>query len=471
MSAPGPTTPSSKAKSERLLRKLAPRLRAHQILTDPDLLEPYGVDRSGAPARLPDAVVLAESTKDVAALLELATAFEVPVTPRGAGTGKAGGAIPIWGGVVLSLAPMQRIVDLSLEDLQIRAEPGVITESVMTAAREEGLFYPPDPASFSVSTLGGNIATNAGGPRALKYGVTRQFVLELEVVLPTGAVMRFGRPSLKQATGYAFAQLMAGSEGTLGVITEARMRLLPEPRGLALAAISFPSLQTATQALSALFRAGILPRALELLDDEAVAALEGDPLHAAMPAGSQAMIIFETDAPSQDEAEAQLFDGVSRLMEHGASEAFVAQDRLQQTRIWAPRRALSDKLRATSERKLSEDLTVPRSQLLSLIQGAKAIAKQEGIRIATYGHAGDGNLHTNLLFQTGQEENAQRAIRQLFELTVGLGGTLSGEHGLGCLKRDYLPLEQSPGLIQMGRQLKHLWDPKGILNPGKLFPS
>jgi glycolate oxidase len=451
-------------------RALTDRLGSEKVLADPDVLEPYARDMSHAGAHAPDLVVRAASTEDVRTVFEIAREHRVWVTPRGLGSGKSGGALPICGGIVLSMEKMARIKEITREDMLAIVEPGVITQDLMSAVEQEGLFYPPDPNSLTMCSIGGNVACNAGGPRALKYGVTRAYLLGVEVVLPTGEVMKLGRKTIKGVTGYDLAQLICGSEGTLGVITEITCRLVPRPVAVETALVSFGELVEASVALTKVLTSGIVPRTLELLDDQALDAVRKK-TPGRFPDHAGALIILETDGPSKERAFEELERAAGICLENKALDVLVAQDEAQRARIWEPRRVLSITLTESAPKKVSEDIVVPRSRIPQMLDRVKAIGVRHQVRVATYGHAGDGNMHVNILYDDASAERAERAVLELMQTTVELEGTISGEHGIGLTKREFIALEQPDPLIQLQRQLKSVFDPLGILNPGKIFPT
>lgn len=455
---------------QRARRALIGALGTEKVLDDPDLLPKYGEDYSYSGLFLPDLVVRADSAADVQAVFRIATEEKVPVTPRGLGSGKSGGALPLAGGIVLAMERMKRVKEISAADMLAVAEPGIITGEFMKAVEAEGLFYPPDPNSLNISSLGGNVACNAGGPRALKYGVTRNYILALEVVLPTGELLRIGRRTLKGVTGYDLVGLFVGSEGTLGVITEITAKLVGLPTAVETALVSFPDAETATVALAEVFRRGLVPRTLELLDRHALDAVRRK-TPGRFPEGAGAVLIVETDGRSSELAMEELERIASCCLERAALDVLVAQDAAQRERIWEPRRVLSMTLAETAPRKMSEDVVVPRSQIPALLRAAEKSSQAHGIRVATYGHAGDGNLHVNVLFAEHEKDRADRVVAEMMEATVSLGGTISGEHGIGLTKRDFISLEQSEPLIALQRRMKAVFDPAHILNPGKIFPS
>lgn len=451
------------------LEELTGRLEPSKIEAgNPDRLRPYAEDASGLGAFLPDAVVFASSREDVQEVFRIASRHHVPVTPCGARTGKSGGSLPVRGGIALSLERMDRILDFRPADLTMVVEPGVITGAIMARAEEAGLFYPPDPNSWPHCTIGGNVAENAGGPRALKYGVTRDYVLGLEAVLPSGELVRTGTQTIKGVAGYDLTGLLVGSEGTLAVITQIVLQLIPRPREVATALCIFPDAVSAGRAVAEIFVAGILPRTLELLDDCALRAVgEGAPF----PADAGAALIAETDG---DDADA-VFASLERLggicMEAGALDVLVAQGEHQREAIWGHRRILSESLRKLHPRKISEDVVVPRSKIPEAIARFKAIGAEAGLTVATYGHAGDGNLHANVLYDDEDEvPRVEACVEALVRATLDLGGTITGEHGVGLAKAEFLPWEQGAETIALQKHLKRVFDPLGILNPGKIFP-
>jgi glycolate oxidase len=450
-------------------RELSLELGDDRVIADADLLERYGEDASGAGCFPPDLVVRAEKTADVVTVLRIATKHRIPVTPRGLGSGKSGGALPIFGGIVLSLERMNRVKEVNRADMLVVSDPGTITADLMKTVEQEGLFYPPDPNSLNMCSIGGNVACNAGGPRALKYGVTKNFVLELEVVLPTGEIMRMGKRTIKHVTGYDLASLIVGSEGTLGVITECTLRLIPQPAAVQTALVSFDGLAKASHAITAVLSSGVVPRTLELLDHHALAAVRAK-TPGRFPENAGALLILETDGSSEERAFEDLERAASVCLDRGALDVLVAQDQAQREKIWEPRRVLSMTLTESAPKKISEDIVVPRSLIPALLEQVTRISEKHRIRVATYGHAGDGNLHVNVLFDEPSTERAHLAVEEIMRSTIALGGTISGEHGIGLTKRDFLPLEHEPAKIELQRALKRTLDPAGILNPGKILP-
>ena len=438
------------------------------LSTEPDTLAPYGKDESDLGEFPPQALVRATSTAQVSRILALATKQRVPVTPVGARSGKSGGSLPIEGGLALSLEKMNRILEVNADDLLMVVQPGVFTAQVDEAAEKLGLFYPPDPNSAAYCTMGGNVAENAGGPRALKYGVTRDYVIGLEWVLPTGEVLRVGRRTGKGVAGYDLVALFVGSEGTLGIATEITVKLIPRPRVVKTALIPFKTVADAAKALSSVLTSGLWPRTLELLDEVALQAIAGRGLPVPPEAG--AVVIAEMDGNHQDGVLSELAMLVDQCASWASLEAVVAQDESQRERIWAVRKEVSPALRALTGKKISEDIVVPRSKVPEAIERFKAAGKREGLTVATYGHAGDGNLHSNVLYRTREDwPRVEAVLAEMMAVTVELGGTITGEHGVGLAKKRFLPLEQPEPLRELQRRLKVALDPSVTMNPGKIW--
>jgi len=453
------------------LAELEARLPPGRLLRgDAEALEPWGRDESDLGCVPPEAVARVESDAEIQAVFEVASRHRVPVVPVGARSGKSGGSLAVHGGIAISTERMNRILEVSSEDLVARVEPGVILATFQAEVERHGLFYPPDPNSLELCTLGGNVAENAGGPRALKYGVTREYVLGLRAVLPTGQVIRTGHRSIKGVAGYDLTALLVGSEGTLAVITEILVKLLPRPRQVATALVAFASVADAARAVSRVLAQGVIPRCLELMDDVSLAAIART-APGRFPARAGALLLVETDGND----ETQVFDEMVRVAEliaaDAAGEVLVARDESQRREIWEVRRYLSVNLKALHPLKLSEDVAVPRSRIPEMVDRAKAIGARLGLTVATYGHAGDGNLHCNVLFDSAAQRPAvDEAVAAILCAAVELGGTITGEHGVGLAKRDFLELEQGRELVDLQRRLKAVFDPLGILNPGKIFP-
>jgi glycolate oxidase len=419
-------------------------------------------------SHLPDAVALPHSTASVSRLLRFAHAHRIPVTPRGAGVGYVGGCVPVRGGIVLSLGRMNRIKEIHAGDFVAVVEPGVLTAKLQAAVEAKGLFYPPDPASRADSTLGGNIATNAGGPRCLKYGVTRDYVLGLEVVLADGTVVRLGSRTHKNKTGFELARLFVGSEGLLGVVTEATLKLLPRPPFRAALAAGFSSVTDAPRAIQTVFAAGFLPCALEVADAYTLAALQKHTGSTRLT-GCAALVITEIDGQERSvRSELRQIEAVIRRQAPSFVERAFGADQCEE--IWELRRTFSTALRATGLTKLNEDITVPRGRLVDLFRFTERLQKKHGLPIACFGHAGDGNIHANMmvdLTQPGVEARSHAALDALFAQVLAWGGVITGEHGIGLAKLPWWSQAVSPEVRRLHATIKNALDPRGILNPGK----
>jgi glycolate oxidase len=440
------------------------------VRADPDALALYGQDALKKP-HTPDAVVLPASTAEVAAVVRACAAARVPIVPRGAGTGYTGGSVPTAGGIVVSLERLDRILAIDEENLLAIVQPNVITGQLQEAVERVGLFYPPDPASLNRSVIGGNVAECAGGPRAFKYGTTKRYVLGLEAVLPTGEIVRTGSKTVKNVVGYDLTQVLVGSEGTLAIITEIVLRLVPKPAARATLRATFAGIEEAVGAVSALIRARVVPAALELIDKaslEAVAAYAGS----LAPAGSGALLLLEVDG-----GEAAVREERQHLEEacrrSGALELLTATTEAERDELWRVRRELSYSLRLIAPLKINHDVVVPRGRVPRLFDLVDRIRAKHELRIACFGHAGDGNIHVNIMVDPNDREEVARAHvaeRELFEGVVALEGSISGEHGIGFAKAPYLGVELSAETIALMKRVKRAFDPDGILNPGKIFP-
>lgn len=472
---PGPRAASGSDIGEILARELG---AGRVIRPGDDRLADYARDESPQtmlpPVPVPDCAVLAESADEVAAVLRICAERRVPVTPRGAGSGMVGGALPVHGGVVLSTERMQRIVEIAEDDLVAVVEPGVVTGRLQEAAEARGLFYPPDPASLEFCSIGGNAATNAGGPRAFQYGVTREYVLGLDVALMGGERLRVGRRTAKGVTGYDLVAGFVGSEGTFGVITELTVKLVPLPPGVATVLAVFDTVAAAGAAIQALLRRGIRPRALELADRASIDHIRAGSRYR-FPERAGAIVLCEVDGDPDalDAAVARIGEDCDR---HGALDVLAGQSASERRALWEARRMISKSLRAAHRVKLNEDVCVPRGSIVELLARIDRIAADVDTPIAVFGHAGDGNLHVNVLSDDDPDDPAVKdrlhgAIARLFAETVSLRGTLSGEHGIGLTKAPFVPLEQDERVIAWQRRWKQMWDPQDLLNPGKLLPA
>lgn len=456
----------------RLLAELRSIAGVEQVHAGPAELFAYSYDGTFQQAR-PDYVVTPATTDEVSALLELADREDLPVIPRGAGTSLSGGTIPVGGGMVIGLARMNKILEIDRVNTLARVQAGVVTGEFQAAVEQQRLFYPPDPASLNQSTLGGNVACNAGGPRCLKYGVTKDYVLGMTVVLVDGRILRLGGKLMKNVTGYQLGQLFIGSEGSLGIITEVILRLVPLPAERCTAAAYFSTLDGAAEAVTSVMAAGILPATLEMMDRTTINVVE-DYLHMGLPRTAEAMLILEQDGNDAGAtlAEVQRMGDVCR--QSGVIDVQVAAGLADRNRLWQARRAVSGALGRVRPNKLGEDIVVPRSEIPEMIRRIGAISEETGLPIAVFGHAGDGNLHPNILFdrsQPGELERVERAAAAIFRGALELGGTLSGEHGIGTLKREFLEEDLGADTVQIMHGIKKLLDPKGLLNPHKIFPE
>ncbi len=439
------------------------------IATTDEMLDTHAGDKWHA-AHQPDAVVRARSADEVAATLAFAHRYRIPVTTRGAGVGYVGGCVPVHGGIVLSVLPMNRILDVNPADGVAVVQPGVITAEVQAAARQRGWYYPPDPASLAESSIGGNIATNAGGPRCLKYGVTRNYVLGLEVVLGDGRVLRTGGRVHKNKTGFDLTALFVGSEGLLGVITEATLRLIPQPPARAMLGAVFPAFEQAAAAVQAILDRGHLPSALEITDGFTLEAARRRLGADALPHGEGHLLVEVDGQPAAVAAElGALAELLGRL---GAGRIDRALDEQACEGLWSLRREFSYSLKATGLTKLNEDVVVPRSKLVELVRFAQQLAAEAKIPVACFGHAGDGNIHTNLMVEHYDEpavrERAHAALDRLFAWVLANGGAITGEHGVGLAKLRWVQAALGETSLEIHRALKLALDPHGILNPGKL---
>jgi len=438
-------------------------------------LDDYGRDESPLPEFYPpECAVLCETVEQVSAVLRICEERKTPVTPRGAGSGMVGGALPIQGGVVLSTERMQTIKEIDPADLVAVVQPGVITGKLQEAVEAQGLFYPPDPASLEFCSIGGNAATNAGGPRAFKYGVTREYILGLEVALMGGEVLRCGRRTAKGVTGYDLVAGFVGTEGTFGVITELTVKLLPKPPAAATVLAVFANVAAAGQAIEALLRHGLRPRVLELADRMAIDTIRAKARYR-FPANAGAIVLIEVDGDA-DEMPRQMERIGLACDDLGALDVLGATEAADRANVWEARRLISPSLKAQYRIKVNEDICVPRGRIVEMLGRLDRISAETRIEICVFGHAGDGNLHVNLLSHDDPEDPAVRArmwagAKQVFAHTIELGGTLSGEHGIGLTKRDYVAMEQSARLVEWQHKWKAMWDPSGLLNPGKKLPA
>lgn len=430
----------------------------------------YAYDATGK-IFMPDAVVIPGSEAEISSILKLATKHRVIVVPRGSGSGTTGGSVAVKGGIVMVLTRMNKILKIDSDNLTAVAEPGVITADFHKAVEAKGLFYPPDPSSSAFSTLGGNLAECAGGPRAVKYGVTRDYVLGLKAVIPTGEIIKTGVQTAKGVVGYDLTKLIVGSEGTLAVITEMTLKLLPFPKFKKTMTAVFPKMHDAAATVSEIIRRGLVPSAVEYLDNAAIKCAEGY-LKAGLPVDAGALLIIESDGRTEDEAEKMIQELVEVCLSCGASETKTAKTREETDNIWKARKALSPAVYQIAPDKINEDIVVPRSKIPMMTEFLEKLSMETGLAIVAFGHAGDGNIHVNVMLDKKDKEalkKAMRSIDDIFDYTLQLGGTISGEHGIGITKSDYMTKEIGPVEIRLMKEIKKAFDPAGILNPGKIF--
>jgi glycolate oxidase len=445
-----------------------------QVSSDNEQLEKYGHDETEDLVFLPEIVVKPRSAEQVAAIARICNEARVPLTTRGAGTGLSGGALPVKGGVLLSTEKLNSIIEIDERNLQATVEPGVINYIFQEEVKKTSLFYPPDPASWGSCSLGGNIAHSSGGPRAVKYGTTRDYVLNLQVALPTGELIWTGANTLKYSTGYNLTHLMIGSEGTLGIVTKIVFRLIPLPEHNLLMLVPFKSAERACKAVGEVFRAGITPSAMEFMERDAIdwsIKYSGDPGFAVKPEW-EALLLVEVDGNNKDILmnDCELISMV--MQNNSCDEILFAESAEQKNALWKIRRKVGEAVKSNSVYK-EEDTVVPRAELPVLLKGVKDIGRKYGFHSVCYGHAGDGNLHINIikgdLSDEVWEKDLPKGIREIFELCKKLGGTISGEHGIGLVQKDYLPIVFSEQQLELMRGIKRVFDPNYILNPGKIF--
>lgn len=449
------------------------------VFTDEAVRLDYSHDKTEDYSFLPDIVLKPGTPEEISKIMTLCNEHRIPVTPRGAGTGLSGGALPLQKGIVLSMERFNKILNIDELNLQATVEPGVITEVFQNAVKEKGLFYPPDPASKGSCFIGGNVSENSGGPKAVKYGVTRDYVINLEVVLPTGEIIWTGANVLKNSTGYNLTQLMCGSEGTLGIITKIVFKLRGYPQKDVLLLIPFESSTRGCEAIAAIFRDGITPSGMEFFERDVVettveycAEVLSSPVSTPFQEGMNAFLLCELDGNDEE----VLMRDAERVMnvveKFGCGDVLFAESSAQKEELWKVRKNLSPAINWKTLTK-SEDVVVPRANMPKLIAGIKEIGKRYGFNSVCFGHLGDGNLHVNILRENISEEDwktkVPEGIGEIFKLTVSLGGTLSGEHGIGMAKRPYMPLAMNAANLELMRGIKKVFDPNGILNPGKIF--
>ena len=461
--------------SKPILDEFFRLLGKESVLTDKESLFNYGHDETENLSYPPEVLVKPGSVEQVSKIMKMANQYNIPVTPIGAMTGLSGGSLSIHGGIGISMERFNKILKIDEDNLQVHVQPGVITQVLQDEVAKKGLYYAPDPASRGSCFIGGNIAENSGGPRAVKYGVTKDFVLNLEVVLPNGEIINTGANTLKNSTGYNITQLMVGSEGTLGIVTKAILKLIPLPKFNKLILVPFSSAVDACSSVASIFKAGVIPSALEFMDRKAVdfTIKYIEEAHLEMSENTEALLLIEVDGNQPD----QLMDEIQKIIDvvetHNCDENILfAEDEAQKEQLWFIRRRIGEAVKVNSIYK-EEDTVVPRYKLPDLLSGVKEIGDKYGFESICYGHAGDGNLHVNII--KGELSDLQwkneltKAIREIFTLTVSLGGTISGEHGIGWVQKNYMDIAFNEIELNLMRDIKKVFDPKNIMNPSKIF--
>lgn len=440
-----------------------------EISASPEDLICYGFDASGVEV-FPSAVIWPKSTEDVVRVMKYAYERSIPVVPRGAGTGVTGGAVASKGAIILSFEKMKKTLEIDSENLYVLCEPGVINGKLQRELEWMGLFYPPDPASMDFCTIGGNVAENAGGPRGLKYGVTRDYVMEIETVLPNGEIMKTGVKTTKGVVGYDLTRLLTGSEGTLSIFTKIRLKVLPLPEEVITLLAIFNDLEASGDAVTRIISSRIIPRTLEFMDHEAIASVENyKPV--GLPESAEAVLLIELDGhPATITKEAEKIADICQQL---GGEIRMAEDDVARNQLWASRRAISPALYQIKPTKINEDIVVPRNKITEMLKRLRRLSEESGIRIVNFGHAGDGNIHVNIMVDKAVQEEYKKGlslVEKLFQETISLGGTISGEHGVGLTKSGYIGMELSKRELEIMRSIKKVFDPTNILNPGKIFP-
>lgn len=444
------------------------------VFVDEESLNNYAHDETENLHFLPDIVIKPRTAKEISGIMIICNEHKIPVTPRGAGTGLSGGALPHLGGVLLSMERMNSIIEIDERNLQVTTEPGVITEVLQNAVKEKGLFYPPDPSSRGSCFIGGNIAENSGGPKAVKYGVVKDYVLNLEIVLPTGEIIWTGANVLKNSTGYNLTQLIVGSEGTLAIVTKIVLKLLPYPKYDLLMLVPFNSLEKAGEAVSAIFRAGFTPSAMELVEINALKIVSKFVDSTAVPVTDdmEAHLIIEVDGNHLETLMSEMEAIAELLLQFDCGDAFFADDAQQKAELWKLRRRVAEAVKIDGYT-IEEDTVVPRAELPALIRGVKALGKEYNFDVVCYGHAGDGNLHIRIKkpgsIYSLNNPDVIPALQALFKLVKSLGGTISGEHGIGLIQKPYMDIVFDEAGLQLMRGIKKVFDPNNILNSGKIF--
>ncbi len=459
--------------SNEIKTSLAAIVGSENILSDKTALQDYSHDETMGLQSIPDLVVKAETAAQISEIMKLANKYMVPVVPRGAGTGLSGGAVPTLGGIVLSLEKMNKILEIDEENMMIVTEPGVITGVLQSEVEKRGLFYPPDPASLDSCHIGGNLAECAGGARAVKYGVTKDYVVGFEAVLPTGEIIKLGGKLLKNVVGYDLISLIIGCEGTLAIITKIILKLVPLPKVKIDLLVPFDNYAAASQTIVEIIKSKVIPAAIEFMDKDSILACE-ECLQRQLPfREAEAQILIELDGDDKEYLEKQA-EMVGELCLHkGAKDVLVADTKANQEKLWEVRRKISESLKLTGGLKVSEDIVVPINQMPHVLSQLQELSKKLAVQIVCFGHLGDGNIHVNILKKNLADEVWNKilpeAINGVFDITVAAGGTISGEHGIGVTKKKYVPRVLSAAEINIMKQIKKTFDPNNILNPGKIF--
>jgi glycolate oxidase len=460
---------TTNASKPEVIEKLRQIVGSENVLVEPDKVEPYGADavKEKFP---PEAVVFPENTAQMVAILKLANEYLFPVTARGGGVGYTGGAVPIDGGIVIGTDRMNKIIEISADDLYVVCQPGIRTFELQQAVEKHGVFFPPDPASYKDSFIGGNIAENAGGMRTPKYGITGRYVLGLEVVTATGEVLRIGGKVEKNVVGFNLTSLIVGSEGMLGIITEATLKLLPMTEATSTVRASFKSMEAACKVLTKFTPEGILPMAMEVIDKHCIEAIEQNYAFG-LSKDAAAILLVAVDGSTEEVAKnAKRIEQI--LSENGGFDVLRAKSKEDEDKLWDVRRAISPSLMKFGTLKINEDVVVPRSKVPELVARIEQIGKKHNTFVANFGHAGDGNIHVNFMCNREDDDSIQRArkcVSEAFQLSVDLGGTISGEHGIGYVKAPYMDYAIDKPTLEIMKGIKQVFDPNGILNPGKMF--
>jgi glycolate dehydrogenase FAD-linked subunit len=460
---------TTNASKPEVLEKLKQIVGAENVLVEPSKVEPYGADavKEKFP---PEAVVFPESTAEMVEILKLANRYLFPVTARGGGVGYTGGAVPVDGGIVIGTDRMNKIIEINVDDLYVVCQPGITTFHLQQAVEKHGLIFPPDPASYKDSYIGGNIAENAGGMRTPKYGVTKHSVLGLEVVTATGEIIRTGGKTVKNVVGFDLTGLMCGSEGLLGIITEATLKLLPMPEATSTVRANFKTMEEACRVLTKFTPEGLLPMAMEVIDKYCIEAVEGN-FAFGLSKDANAILLVAVDGSREEvEKNAQIIEKI--IADNGGFDILRAKSKEEEDKLWDVRRAISPSLMKYGTLKINEDVVVPRSKVPELIARIEEIGRNHNTFVANFGHAGDGNIHVNFMCDRENPESIRRArecVKETFALSVNLGGSISGEHGIGYVKAAYLDMAIDPPTLEIMKAIKKVFDPNGILNPGKMF--